>query len=110
MSSRPASDVARQAKFDAILTTTVAMLEKAQLHEWVEVQRLESGRQHLLCEFFAVRPDVHESPYLAAGIKRLLELNACLTELGESERKRIAGRLDELNTRQRAKRAYGGHR
>ncbi len=108
MSRRPVPDVVRQSKFDAILTTTVAMLEKAQLKEWTEVQRLESGRQCLLREFFAVRPDVHESPYLAAGIKRLLDLNAYLTELGEAERNRVAGRLSELVARQRAKRAYGG--
>ncbi len=110
MSSRSTSDVARQAKFDLILTTTVAMLEKAQLQDWAEVQRLESSRQCLLREFFAVTPGVQESAYLAAGIKRLLELNACLTELGESERERIAASLNELNMRQRAKRAYGGYR
>lgn len=108
MSSRPASEAARQAKFDAILTATVAMLEKAQLQDWAEVQRLQSGRQRLLHELFAVRPSVQESPYLAAGIKRLLELNACLTELGVTERDRIAGKLNELKTRQLAKLAYGG--
>lgn len=108
MVARSASDVARQDDFDEILTTTVAMLEKAQLGSWSEVQRLASVRQHLLQAFFSVTPDPRETPYLAAGIKRLLDLNACLTGLGEAERDRIAGRMSELRTRQRAQRAYGG--
>jgi hypothetical protein len=100
----------RQAQLEAILDLSAAMLEKAQTGEWVEVAAMEEDRRRRLTEFFAVDTTREDAPGLADCIRRMLDINAQLMELGGKVRQQAAGELSNLDLGRRASEAYNQNR
>jgi len=89
---------------DQALELTHRMLENAAADEWQQVIGQEIERRRLLEQAFSTREPLDE--FLAARVRRLLELDKHLLEASTRLRDEIGGEIAQLNRGNRASNAY----
>lgn len=85
------------------------MWQRAQDGDWPQVAELERQRDPLLKHYFGSGP-LGDTDLVVAALHQILALDARLIELADNEQRICVQSLSELNTAQRAVRAYDANR
>jgi len=82
------------------------MLEKAKINDWEAVIDLESQRTALIADFFSNPVSGQEIPAVAHYIKKILEFDKQLIELGDKECHQLKKNLQKINHGKHAMKVY----
>ncbi len=82
------------------------MLAMAEKGDWDTLAEQEKERQKRIDQFFSKNPTTDQVPFVAEGIKKILQIDRATVALGEAGRQHAADALNKMTQGKRALRAY----
>jgi hypothetical protein len=100
------SEISRSEQLPQALHLSLEMLRNAISHNWDMVISLESNRNELISDFFSTSVSADEASIVADYIRKILDVDKQLIELGDNECKLLKGNLQKVTHGKRALKVY----
>lgn len=101
------SEISRSEQLPQALHLSLEMLRNARSDNWDTVISLESLRNELISDYFSTPVSADEASIVADYIRKILDVDKQLIELGDSESQLLKGNLQKVARGKRALKVYG---
>lgn len=99
----------REHQWTSIIDISNRMWILAQDDEWEQIAKLESQRQNLIKNFFAIPVSLEESNTVRDGIHKIVRIDKQIITKGKEHKEKIGYKLKDFRTGKKALNAYKVH-